>query len=58
MVSHELESSNLTIAAKFLSHVKQACLSYFNNQKERYMQRVLLIILMMQIETLGSCKTQ
>ena len=30
-VYHELESSNLTITANFLSHVKQAHLRYFNN---------------------------
>ena len=40
MVYHELESSNLTITAKLLSHVKQACSRYFNDQKERSIQRV------------------
>ena len=39
MVYHELESSNLTITAKLLSHVKQARLRYFNDQ-ECSMQRV------------------
>ena len=40
MVYHELESSNLNITTKLLSHVKQTCSSYFNNQKEHSMQRV------------------
>ena len=40
MVYNELESSNLTITAKFLSHVKQAHSRYFNNQKECSIQRV------------------
>ena len=40
MVYHELKSSNITITAKFFSHVKQARSSYFNDQKERSMQRV------------------
>ena len=40
MVYHELESSNLTTTAKLLSHVKQDCLRYFNDQKERSMLRV------------------
>ena len=40
MVYHELESSNLTIAVKLLSYVKQARSRYFNNQKERFTQRV------------------
>ena len=39
MVYHELESSHLTVTAKLLSHVKQVHSRYFNNQKERYMQR-------------------
>ena len=38
MVYHELESSNLTITVKLLSHVKQACSRYFNDQKERSVQ--------------------
>ena len=42
MVYHELESSTLTITAKFLSYVKQTHLRYFNNQKERSMQRAEL----------------
>ena len=40
MVYHELESSNLTIMVKLLSHVKQARSRYFNDQKERSMLRV------------------
>ena len=40
MVYNELESSNLTITAKFLSHVKQAHSRYFNNQKECSIKRV------------------
>ena len=40
MAHHELESSNLTITVKLLNHVKQACLRYFNDQKERSMMRV------------------
>ena len=40
MVYHELESSNLTITAKLLSHVKEACSRYFNDQKEHSIQRV------------------
>ena len=40
MMYHELESSNLTITTKFLSHVKQACSRYFNDPKERCLQRV------------------
>ena len=40
MMYHELESSNLTITAKLLSHVKQASSRYFNDQKERTMQRI------------------
>ena len=42
MVYHELESSNVTITAKLWSHFKQACLRYFNYQKEHSMQRVQL----------------
>ena len=34
------ESSNLTITVKLLSYVKQARSRYFNNQKERFTQRV------------------
>ena len=40
MVYHEHEPSNLTITAKFLSHVKQARSKYFKDQKESSMQRV------------------
>ena len=40
MVHHELESSNVTITAKLLSHVKQACSRYFYYQKESSMQRI------------------
>ena len=40
MVYHEFESSNLTITVKLLSHVKQAHLRYFNDQKEHSMLRV------------------
>ena len=40
MVYHELESSNLTITVKLLSYVKQDRSRYFNNQKERFTQRV------------------
>ena len=40
MVYHELESSNLIITAKLLSHVKQACSRYFNDQKEHSIQRL------------------
>ena len=40
MVYRELELSNLALTAKLLSHVKQARSRYFNNQKERSMQRV------------------
>ena len=39
-VYHELESSNLSIMAKLLSHVKQAHSRYLNDQKERSLQRV------------------
>ena len=42
MVYHELESSNLTITAKLVSHVREARSRYFSNQKERSMQRVQL----------------
>ena len=40
MVYYELESSNLNITAKLLSHVKQASSRYFNDQKERTMHRI------------------
>ena len=40
MIYHELESSNVTITAKLLSHVKQARSRYFYDQKESSMQRV------------------
>ena len=40
IVYHELESSNLTITTKLLSHAKQAHSGYFNDQKEHSMQRV------------------
>jgi hypothetical protein len=40
MVYHELESSNLTVTAKLSNHVKQARSRYFNEQKERSMQKV------------------
>ena len=40
MVYHELKSSNLTITAKLLSHVKQARLRYFDNQRDRSMQSI------------------
>ena len=40
MVYHEPESSNLAITVKLLSYVKQARSRYFNNQKERFTQRV------------------
>ena len=40
MVYHELESSNLTITAKLLSHGKQAHSRHFKDQRERSMQRV------------------
>ena len=40
MVYHEFESSNSTITAKLLSHVMLTCPRYFNNQKERPMQKV------------------
>ena len=40
MVYHELESSNLTIMVKLLSHVKQALSRYFNDQKERSVLRI------------------
>ena len=40
MVYHELESNNLTVTTKLLSHVKQARSRYFNDQKELCMQRV------------------
>ena len=40
MIFHELESSNVTIMAKLLSHVKQARSRYFYYQKEHSMQRV------------------
>ena len=38
MVYHELEPSNLTIAAKLLSHVKRANSRYFIDQKKHTMQ--------------------
>ena len=40
MVYRELESSNLTITVKLLNHVKQARTTYFNDEKERSIQRV------------------
>ena len=40
MVHHELESSNVMITAKLLSHVKQACSRYIYYQKESSMQRI------------------
>ena len=40
MIYHELESSNVTITAKLLSHVKQAHSRYFYYQKEHSMQGV------------------
>ena len=40
VVCAELESSNLTITTKLLGHAKQTRLRYFNDQKERSMQRV------------------
>ena len=33
MAYHELESSNSTITAKLISHIKQGRSSYFNDQK-------------------------
>ena len=67
MVYHELESSDLTITAKSFTHTKQARTRYFNNQKERFIQRVQSGrdvkmkqindgIVLMQIEILDSYK--